>query len=629
MRGLLLTLATCALVLPAYAKYSGGTGEPNDPYRIATAADLITLGETSADYDKHFILTADIDLDPNLPGRKAFDDAVIAPLHSGWRGWATPLFAGVFDGHNHTIRNLTIVGNGYLGLLGGLQRGAAIVNLGLEAVDIHGGDAGGLAGWNYGSITNCSSTGIVRAHGSAGGLVGHNSGSISNCYSTSTVIGDGRAGGLVGANGGGYGCITDCYSAGPVSGKNKVGGLVGENEYGNTASSFWDTQTSGQTTSAGGLGLTTAQMQDVGTYLSAGWDFFEESSNGTCDWWQTSLGGYPELRHLAGGRPVMPEGLGTPEKPYLIRNARDLGTVWSDAQAYYRLEVSIDLTGLRWSTAVIPCFGGILDANGHAIRGLRIRGGNYVGLVGRLGHGAMISNLGLEVADVNALGDHVGSLVGWSYGKIVNCRIDGTVTGRDWGAGGLVGWNLGSITDSHSAAVVSGQAYVGGLAGINECSTGVIANSSNTGAINAGARVGGLVGWNLGSIHNSYSTGAIRGLSLVGGLVGDNSNLGSITNCYSTGVVSGNGLDVNGLIGIDNWGRVQACFWDIQASGLTTRGAGTGKTTAEMQMESTFTDVGWDFVGETDNGTEDIWWIDEGKDYPRLWWEESDEASQS
>ena len=79
MRTLLLTLTMCLLALPVHAKYSGGTGEPNDPYQIATAADLIALGETPDDYDKHFILTADIDLDPNLPGRKVFDKAVIAP----------------------------------------------------------------------------------------------------------------------------------------------------------------------------------------------------------------------------------------------------------------------------------------------------------------------------------------------------------------------------------------------------------------------------------------------------------------------------------------------------------------------------------------------------------------------
>ncbi len=623
MRTLLLLMTTVCLATAAQAKYSGGSGTTQDPYQIATAADLIALGETSADYDKHFVLTADIDLDPNLPGRKVFDDPVIAPLRYAWRGWATPLFRGVFDGRNHTIRHLTIAGGGLFGLFGGLDSGAAIVNLGLEAVDIHAteGDAGSLVAWNYGSITNCSSTGVVRGSGIAGGLVGHNADSISNCCSTCTVSGDEKAGGLVGVNGGGYGCIIDCYSAGAVSGKDKVGGLVGENEYGRTASSFWDIQTSGQTTSAGGLGLTTVQMQDVGTYLSAGWDFFEESSNGTCHWWQASPGGYPRLTHLAGGRPVMPEGSGTPEKPYLIRDARDLGTVWFEPQAHYRLEASIDLAGIGWSTAVIPCFGGMLDANGHAIRSLRIRGASYVGLVGQLRPGATISNLRLEVADVNAWGDQVGGLVGWSWGRIVNCRIDGAVTGRDWGVGGLVGWNIGSITNSYSAAVVSGHEYVGGLAGINWGLIGTITQSFNAGAVNGLARVGGLVGWNLSRIANSYSTGTVRGVDIVGGLVGDNSNLGGVTNCYSTGIVSGDSPYVSGLIGIDNGGDVLASFWDIQTSGRMTGGAGTGKTTAEMQMASTFLDAGWDFVGETKNGTEDLWWLDEGKDYPRLWWE--------
>ncbi|HEC03431.1 MAG TPA: rhodanese-like domain-containing protein, partial [Phycisphaerales bacterium] len=62
----------------AGCKYSGGAGTPEDPYQIATAADLIALGEDPNDYDKHFILTADIDLDPNLPGRRVFDEAMVA-----------------------------------------------------------------------------------------------------------------------------------------------------------------------------------------------------------------------------------------------------------------------------------------------------------------------------------------------------------------------------------------------------------------------------------------------------------------------------------------------------------------------------------------------------------------------
>ncbi len=48
---------------------------------------------------------------------------------------------------------------------------------------------------------------------------------------------------------------------------------------------------------------------------------------------------------------------------------------------------------------------------------------------------------------------------------------------------------------------------------------------------------------------------------------------------------------------------------------------GTGLTTVQMQNLSTFLAAGWDFAGETANGENDTWWIIEGQDYPRLWWE--------
>ena len=57
-----LLIVTCLCSFPVQAKYSGGTGEPNDPYQIATVEDLMLLGESTEDYDKHFIMTADIDL---------------------------------------------------------------------------------------------------------------------------------------------------------------------------------------------------------------------------------------------------------------------------------------------------------------------------------------------------------------------------------------------------------------------------------------------------------------------------------------------------------------------------------------------------------------------------------------
>jgi hypothetical protein len=68
-------------------------------------------------------------------------------------------------------------------------------------------------------------------------------------------------------------------------------------------------------------------------------------------------------------------------------------------------------------------------------------------------------------------------------------------------------------------------------------------------------------------------------------------------------------------------GTVTGCFWDTQTSGQATSAGGTGKTTAELQTAATFLDAGWDFAGETANGMEDIWWILEGQDYPRLRWQ--------
>jgi hypothetical protein len=85
-------------------KYSGGMGEPNDRYQIATAADLILLGDNPEYYGRHFVLTDDIDLDPNLPGRKVFDKAVIAPIMDPTKGgFQGTFFTGILDGNGHTI----------------------------------------------------------------------------------------------------------------------------------------------------------------------------------------------------------------------------------------------------------------------------------------------------------------------------------------------------------------------------------------------------------------------------------------------------------------------------------------------------------------------------------------------
>jgi hypothetical protein len=98
-------------------------------------------------------------------------------------------------------------------------------------------------------------------------------------------------------------------------------------------------------------------------------------------------------------------------------------------------------------------------------------------------------------------------------------------------------------------------------------------------------------------------------------------NYSRIAKCYSTGTVIGSGYYVGGFVGDNEEGSITSSFWDIEISGQTISDGGTSLTTTEMQTATTFLDAGWDFVDETENGTEDIWWIDEGNDYPRLWWE--------
>jgi hypothetical protein len=85
-------------------------------------------------------------------------------------------------------------------------------------------------------------------------------------------------------------------------------------------------------------------------------------------------------------------------------------------------------------------------------------------------------------------------------------------------------------------------------------------------------------------------------------------------------VVTGN-ENVGGLVGDEYKSSITMSFWNIETSGQTTSAGGEGKTTVEMQTAGTFLEAGWDFVDETANGTEDIWWINEGQDYPKLWWE--------
>jgi hypothetical protein len=389
-------LIIAAVSISAEAKYSGGSGTSGDPYRIGTAADLLSLAADTGDYFyKYFILTADIDL-----ASYSFTTAVIAhdtnDTNDDFDG--ASFFASTFDGAGHKIINLTIntkgAKKGYLGLFG-LAIGE-IKNLDLENVSITGGDGskylGGLAGRTYGSISNCHSTGILTGGNSSqwlGGLVGYNASNISNCYSTGAVTGGNNSshlGGLVGENYGGD--VNNCYSKGTVASGNEseeLGGLVGYN-VGNISNCYSTGAVTGgdDSVSLGGL--------------------MGENSKGTIS------NCYSTGKVTGGDSPDNLGGLaGSNGHQGHIKNCYSIGDVNSGRD-------SMDV-------------GGLVGSNGGTISNCYSTG---------------------DVNSGNSSTKFLGGLVGGNDGSISNCYSTGTVTSGNGSQylGGLVGHNwVGGIWD--------------------------------------------------------------------------------------------------------------------------------------------------------------------------------------
>lgn len=324
----LISLAICFYALPACAQYQGGTGTEGDPYLIATAEQMNKIGTIPGDWNKHFKLTADIDMN-NIAGT---DYNIIGYWTNPYATDNKP-FTGVFDGNDHTISNFTysstdaegiglfssvsgeiknlglvnpniFAQGGYVGSLAGYLNQGTIKNCYAKRADVSAAqNVGGLVGLNDGRIQNCCSTGNVTGDAYVGGLVGYVSdGKVTMSYSRANVSGNRNVGGLVGKTGKISSEVTDCYARGSVEASTYVGGLAGQveqgviykcyssgnvlgNQYvgglvghtrvnGRVSRSFWDTQTSGQLTSAGGTGKTTIEMKTMSTYTDNAWDFW-------------------------------------------------------------------------------------------------------------------------------------------------------------------------------------------------------------------------------------------------------------------------------------------------------------------------------------------------------------------
>ena len=213
----------------AAAKDLGYTIESNGSYTVTSADGLMNIAELVNGGKSDINITLDTDID--LTGKDW------TPIGTDYDN----SYKGTFDGGGHTITGLTFTTNDkYAGLFGWLNRAGTVKNVVMEGVQItsnqiYGGSIGGVAGYSWGTIENCSVSGSVSGTVYVGGVVGAQiGGSITGCSSSATVKGTTDVGGVAGQTNSGA-TMTACYATGNViieihpTNNISGGGLVGMN----------------------------------------------------------------------------------------------------------------------------------------------------------------------------------------------------------------------------------------------------------------------------------------------------------------------------------------------------------------------------------------------------------------
>jgi hypothetical protein len=613
---------------------AAGDGSQANPYQVATLENLYWIASDATRWKSFYAQTADINASETL-------------TWFGGQGWI-PIgssnghpFLGSYDGHGHSIDSLYINRPAMSGV-GLFGFGGIIANLGVTHVNITGGDqVGGLLGFNLGggSVKNCYSSGIlsvVNSKEGIGGLVGINQGTVTNSYSSATVNGGFASGGLAGScvygtiyncysvgqvnggNAGGlvgtcyYSLIINCYAAGRVQGSGSVGGLFGFKLSTSVFGSFWDVDSSGQTTSAAGNGKTTTQLRDPALFVNSPWDSAVWNMDANINLghpylsWQNP-GGTP----LPAGHIVAPNaGDGSNTNPYRIATLENLYWLaknpgrWLGSYFIQVADINASRTreygeGEGWVPIGISAdfsFHGFYNGSGHTIDSLYINslGSECLGLFGLSSYG-QFESLGLtneEFSGGGGVGGVIGVLLG---GLITDCYSSGIVKGTGSDIGGIVGYTAwGGVINCFSSGRVEGTASnVGGIAG--QLSTGSQLSNCYSKANVFGANdIGGLSGFvhPLASIDHSYAVGAVAGTGTVGGLAGG-------TNAA---------IDLNGGL------NITSCFWNTESSHQDSSYGGSGRTTLQMITPATFSHAGW-------SGT--FWHMDSeyNNGYPYLTWQ--------
>jgi hypothetical protein len=607
-----------------------GSGTETDPYQINTLDNLLWVSTNSDFWNSFFIQTADIDASStiNWNNGEGFE-----PI-----GRYLMYFNGNYNGQGYEISGIFInrPSTNYQALFGYLNAGI-VQNLHLTNCNVTGEEiVGGFVGWIdcYGEVLNCTSEGTITGLNRVGGFVGEakgghidgcssdgivvnqsysctggfggtldttivsnsfssvavtgmedtggfcgftSSSQIADCYNLGIVYGDTNVGGFAGRCGNSV--LIGCYNSGDITGNSHFGGLIGYGEGVRLSSSYYDYES----ILINGQNLITLGALETSLYN---------------EWF--NQGRYLEINDY----------LSESEGIFQINSITEFNLLRAFGQGEYSfsLNTNLDYSNLE---PLSPYFEGTLYGNGNTISNI-VAGDTDACMQGLFGYVVSSEISDLMLVDCNIEGyAYIGILAGETYmSNLTNVYCQGQVTGTSSEIGGLTGFaNQTNLNNCYTNVTVSGDNSIGGLAGFtmnseyNRC--------SSTGSVIAVTScAGGIYGADIASdFFNCHSACSVVAPRSAGGFAGSG-RYSIYGNCYSSGSVSGD-INVGGFQGYDGVAYVTASFWCTETSGQATSGCSiVGLTTQEMQTESTFTEAGWDFFGETANGSEDIWSID-------------------
>lgn len=656
---MLLLLAFCMSIINAQSEIvPEGSGTSGDPYKIVSLGNLLWMEQQS-----------NVNLDANTFNGQYFkqQNDIDASATSTWnsgQGWRpinnsnymdssnhlnpdNLFFNGIYDGQGYVIKNLSISRSSSkdIGLFGVVGQNGQIKNLGLINVNITGNSrTGGLAGVNYGNISNCYTTGIVTGNEGIGGLVGIHanksaSSKISNSYSIVTVTGVHNVGGFIGSTysvsstlaidgcyasgnvftqygGGGFIgdsvlIIKDCYSTGNVKNTRvtdyvTIGGFIGFTGSSHSTTNCYSTGkvTGNNDVTVINRGFIGTNQNSIHTYTNCFWD--TETSGAS------STGGYPGIigktttqmktqgtftnwdftniwilspTITLGGYPVLRWSDQYPIQPVNFEISRFANLLWLSQNVNSTNDKSYTQTKNIYAPTELNKWD-----NGKGFKPIGTSGTSFD--ANYEGNHYIISGLFINRPTEDYIGLFGSAL---SSQTIQNLTLENVnITGKFY-VGALVGTNNSIINNCSVSGAVTGQQKTGGFIGYHGYSN--ITKSYSTATVIGSSEVGGFIGNKLsGSVYNSYSTGNVSGNQYVGGFVGHNSNY--INNCYSRGNVnsiSNNDLSkFGGFVGNQSSDQIINCYstgWVKDNSNVIQNDKGFAGTNTGGSFSNCFWDV--------------------------------------